>query len=172
MQEIWKDIEGYEGRYQISNFGRIASLLPYYKSKTGERHLIKTSITRGYETVGLVKDKKRKNFLVHRLVAIAFIPNPNNYKEINHIDEDKLNNNVTNLEWCTRAYNMAYGTARLRQGLSCGKSVIQYEINGFPVAKYCSAQYASKITGIESSSIIKCCRNKRICAGGYLWKYE
>lgn len=106
MREQWKTIEGYN--YQVSSKGRI-------RNKT-TKVVKKTFINeRGYVVVSLYKEKKLKTFRVHRLVASAFIENPNNNPEINHKDEDKTNNHVTNLEWCTREYNLAYGTRGLRQ---------------------------------------------------------
>ena len=117
--EIWKDIKGYEGLYQVSNLGRVKSLPKYHKTKSGyfsKERIIKTIRNdRGYLMVGLSKDWKKKKVFVHRLVAEAFIPNPNNYTQINHINEqEKDNNNVDNLEWCTCKYNCNYGTRNKR----------------------------------------------------------
>lgn len=104
MEEIWKDIEGYGGLYQVSNLGRIKS---FKQNKLGK--ILRMQITHdGYYTVGLSKDNYSKQCKVHRLVAKAFIPNTNNLLEINHKDKNKLNNNVDNLEWCTRQYNCRY----------------------------------------------------------------
>ena len=112
MNEIWRDIPGYEGKYQVSNTGEVKSL---NYNHTGEIKLLKQGIKKkGYRQVNLYKNGKVKHHLVHRLVAIAFIPNPNNYKEVNHKDEDPSNNNVKNLEWCTREYNNNYGTRNKR----------------------------------------------------------
>lgn len=114
MDEIWKDISGYEGLYQVSNLGRVRSL---NYNHTGEIKLLKQgTYKKGHKCVSLFKNKKGKTYSVHRLVAIAFIPNPNNLPIINHKDEDPSNNNVNNLEWCTVAYNNTYGTARKRAG--------------------------------------------------------
>lgn len=112
--EIWKDIVGYEGRYQISNMGRIRSVARVVTWKNGsvktyKSRIMKTNKRGEYIGVSLYKDYKSKDFMVHRLVAEAFIPNPNNLPFVNHIDEDKLNNVVDNLEWCTRQYNNNYG---------------------------------------------------------------
>ena len=108
MKEEWKDIKGYEGLYQVSNLGRVKSL-GNNKSKK-EKILDPKPNMYGYKEVRLSKEGKRKPYKVHRLVAIYFIPNPNNYKEVNHKDEDKTNNHVSNLEWCDRKYNINYGT--------------------------------------------------------------
>lgn len=102
--EVWKDVVSYEGLYKVSNIGRVKSL-------KGTEKILKTHQVRdGYLTVMLYKDKIPKRMSVHRLVAIAFIPNKNNYPFVNHKDENKKNNHVENLEWCTNEYNMSYGT--------------------------------------------------------------
>ncbi len=165
MEEIWKAVVGYEGLYEVSDNGKVKSLR--------KNHLMTPTITRGYAYLKL-RDRQGndKSFPVHRLVAIAFIPNPNDYKCVNHIDENKLNNNVDNLEWCTLSYNFNYGTARARQGLSLGKPVEQLAPDGFVIARYCSAEYAGKINRIDPSSIHKCCKKKRDSAGGYNWRYS
>lgn len=165
MEESWKDVVGYEGLYMVSNNGKVKSLR--------QNHLMHPTKARGYEYVKLRGlDKKDKSFPVHRLVAMAFIPNPNNYSCVNHMDENKSNNNADNLEWCTLSYNFNYGTARARQGISLGNPVKQFTIDGLHIATYCSAQIASKISRIDSSSIIKCCKHIRESAGGYVWRYS
>lgn len=115
-QEIWKDVIGYEGQYQVSNKGNVRSLdrIDNIGRKQRGRTLKPSNNKDGYLHVGLSKNGTSKHKLIHRLVAEAFIPNPNNYPEINHIDEDKVNNNVKNIEWCTREYNLNFGTARKR----------------------------------------------------------
>ena len=104
MQEIWKNIKGYNGRYQISNNGNVRSL---NYNNTNKTHLLAKTLTAdGYYRIGLNKDKKQKRFFVHKLVAETFISNPNNFSIINHIDGNKLNNNVNNLEYCTQIHNI------------------------------------------------------------------
>ena len=113
MKEEWRDIKGYEGLYQVSNLGRVKSLI----RGTGNQFrfskvevILKPHLTKkGYFRLSLSKNNKRKSFQVHRLVAEAFIPNPNNYPQVNHKDENKTNNCVDNLEWCTNKYNCNYG---------------------------------------------------------------
>lgn len=109
MQEIWKDIPEYEGLYQVSNLGRIKSLPRKGTHTTKERIMNFTKSNKGYFIAVLSKDYKKKSFSVHRLVAQAFIPNPNNLPQVNHKDENKENNNINNLEWCSNWYNTHYG---------------------------------------------------------------
>ena len=105
----WKDVKGYEGLYKVSDTGIVLSLKRPLRFREG--HILSSCDDgRGYRHVCLHKDGKSKTISVHKLVANAFVPNPNGYREINHIDEDKTNNNAVNLEWCDRAYNIHYGT--------------------------------------------------------------
>lgn len=115
--EMWKDIKDYEGRYQISSYGRLKSLARLLKNRNGyyltkEKIMLPMKSTNGYLVACLWENGKQKKRLIHKLVAEHFIPNPNNYTEINHIDEVKSNNKVENLEWCNHAYNMNYGNTR------------------------------------------------------------
>lgn len=120
--EEWKDIPGYEGMYQVSSFGRVKSVRKFKKSKHGCNIALEEKVIRpfvkskkaNYLRVSLIKDGKRTKYSVHRLVAMAFIPNPNNLPQVNHKDENKENNRVDNLEWCDGKYNINYGTARER----------------------------------------------------------
>jgi hypothetical protein len=120
MKEIWKDIVGYEGRYQISNIGRVRRLAYAYIDTIGRYRYKPECIVMcspnkfGYIMVDLRVNHSRKRVYVHRLVAQAFIPNPNNLPQINHKDENKANNYVDNLEWCTHAYNQRYGLKNQR----------------------------------------------------------
>lgn len=166
MKEIFKDIKGYEGLYQISNLGNVKRI------KKENYILCKPSKdSRGYKQIVLTKDKKRKSFKVHRLVALAFIDNINNYKEINHKDENKLNNNVTNLEWCTRKYNCNYGNRNYKCTRHRLHRIAQYNKQNDLVGEYPSLKEAEKITGIKYQNISSCCRNIKKSAGGYIWKY-
>ena len=123
--EEWKDIPGYEGLYQVSNTGKIKGLprVTMQNQILKERILIPGVINSGYLQITLHKNGEHKNFLVHRLVANAFIPNPKNLPEVNHKDEDKTNCNADNLEWCTRKYNINYGTHNQRSAESRRKKV-------------------------------------------------
>lgn len=115
MIEEWRDIEGYEGFYQVSNLGRVKSLARVVMRSDGKPNpvnekILKYGMNRDYCAVVLCKDRKKKMYKVHRLVAMAFLSNPHNLPEVNHKDENKKNNCVDNLEWCTSKYNTNYGT--------------------------------------------------------------
>lgn len=145
-----KDLKGWEGIYQISEQGEVISL--NYK-RTGTSHRLSPVISgKGYLTVKL---KDRKHHYIHRLVAETFLENPNHYEEINHKDEDKTNNSVSNLEWCNRQYNNDYSLA---------KAVT----NG--VATFKSVKEASRVMGVYHSSIIKSCQTQTKCKG-FVWSY-
>ena len=118
-KRVWKDIPGFEGKYQVSNTGQVRTL--NYK-RTGQTKILKQGIgTHGYKIINLYKNHSSKTYTVHRLVAQAFIPNPNNYPVVNHKDENKHNNAVWNLEWASYSYNINYGTARDRRAKTRGK---------------------------------------------------
>ena len=118
MEEIWKDIEGYEGLYQVSNLGRVKSFPRKGTHTTKERILKLTKSNKNYVIVILKNNYIQKAKSVHRLVAEAFIPNPNNLPQVNHKDENKLNNKVDNLEWCDNIYNCNYGTRNKRLSIA------------------------------------------------------
>ena len=169
VEEIWRPIKGYEGLYQVSSLGRVRSL--NYR-QTGQVRVLKAEKNRwGYLFVNLCKNKKPKSCIVHRLVAIAFIPNPLNLPQINHINEDKTDNRVENLEWCDCRYNINYGTRIQRQAEKLSKQVAQYNLGDVLVAIYPSAREAARQTGFDNSSICKCCLGKLNQAYGYVWKY-
>ena len=177
--ELWKDIVGYEGLYQVSNFGRIRSLDRIIKRpKMGDffkkSQIIKNKIYKGYFSVQLSKQGITKNHKVHRLVAQAFIPNPNNYKEVNHKDENKENNCADNLEWCTHKYNMEYGTWVNRREKKinrsyCSKKILQYDLEKKYIKTWDSISMAQRELNINHIS--SCCSGKRKTAGGYIWEY-
>lgn len=147
MNEEWRDIEGYEGLYQVSNLGRVKSLRD--KNNKERELILKPKIMRnGYLKVDLCKNGKQKTFTVHRLVATVFISNPKNFPVVNHKDENKLNNNVSNLEWCTVLYNNCYGT-RLKKV----KCITTGEI-------FDSITEASKKYKCSPSHIVENCKGK------------
>jgi hypothetical protein len=158
--EIWKPIQGFEGLYEISNYGRVKSIGSYNACKRGIMNPMVD--LDGYLHVRLYNDGISKDISVHRLVAIAFIPNPNNYKYVNHKDENTMNNSVTNLEWCTNSYNLIY---------SIGKKIAQYSKNGKLIKTFNSIADASREYNISTTNISKCCKGKRHSAGKYIWKY-
>lgn len=162
--EEWKDVVGYEGLYKVSNLGNVMSL----KGKTPK--LMKPAQKgNGYLYVGLnIYNKSRKNFYVHRLVAKAFIENPQNLPFVNHKDEIKTNNMVSNLEFCTQQYNNSYGTVLKRRS----KNILQYDINGSFIKEWKSAKNVQENLGICRSSICRVCKGKGKSAGGFLWRYK
>lgn len=168
--ETWKDIPNYEGLYQVSNLGRIKSLYNYRRG-----NILTPRLKRGYYTVGLRKNGVRKWHLVHRLVASAFILNKNNLPQINHKDENKLNNCVDNLEWCTVSYNNNYGTRqeRVSKTNKLKRAVLKFDLNGNFIEKYHSMSEAARQNGVKStSSIMECCRGKITQTKGFIYRYE
>lgn len=165
MEEIFKDIEGYEGLYQISNLGNVKAL--NYNREKREKELKRYINRYGYFYVELCKGAKRKKITVHRLVAQAFLSNPNNYNVVNHKDENKQNNNVDNLEWCNYLYNANYGTRNKR----ISKPISQFDKHGNFIKRWESAKEIERILNIDSGSVSKCCKGKLKSAGGYKWQY-
>lgn len=164
MQEIWKTVKDYEGLYEVSNLGRIKSL-PRNGTIKEEKILKQYEDRYGYFYVGL-RNKKQKKNKVHRLVAEAFINNKENLSQINHIDENKKNNRVDNLEWCSPKYNVNYGcrTKKTKKRVICTNQKDEEKI-------FESIKEAGKALNIDDSSITKCCKNKAKTAGGYKWRY-
>lgn len=158
MQEIWLPVHDYEGLYEVSNLGRIRSLKRQHVPKT---HIVKTRLNRdGYELVTL-HNKSRKTVSVHRLVALHFIENPNNREEVNHIDENKTNNSVSNLEWLSCKENINYGTGITRRS----KPVT----NGIKV--WDSATEAALELGIHRNMIYRVLYGKRNKTAGFHWEW-
>ena len=165
--ETWKSIAGYEGLYEVSDLGRVKSL--WY----GKEKILKPGkSTGGYLHVALYKNGKAKNSKVHRLVAEAFIQNPNNLTTVNHKDEVKTNNVAGNLEWMSLKDNLNYGTHNKRMAESLSKQVqMLYKSTGELLATFPSTREAERITGINKGHISQCCNGKRKSAGGYIWRY-
>ena len=126
----------------------------------------------GYERVGLCKDGKQKQIFVHRLVAEAFIVNPLNKPFINHKDEDKTNNRVDNLEWCTSSENNNYGSRLTRIAASNKKKILQLDLSGNVLKIWVSQTDASKVLGLDKRNINACLKNRRRVCGGYMWRYS
>lgn len=186
IEEIWKDIDGYEGLYQVSNLGRIKSLQRYVwrGNGIGGNSIVKEKIKKkditnlGYERTTLSKDNIDKHYSVHRLVAQAFIPNPDNLPVINHKDENPSNNHVDNLEWCTYQYNSIYGTLQERKREKQinhpqkSKVVYQYSLSGELIKEWKSGKEVERQLGFDQGSISKCCSGKQKTCGGYKWEYN
>lgn len=170
-KEYWKPVVGYEGHYQVSNFGRVKSI------KFGKEIILKQKQSMdGYYSVNLSKNGIVKTYLVHRLVAEAFIDNPNNLPQINHKDENKTNNNVDNLEWCSYSYNINYGTARERMtekmiNGKLSKPVLQYDLQGNFIREWESTMECER-NGYNNTCISKCCRGERKTHKGFIWRYK
>lgn len=195
MNEVWKDISGYEGLYQVSNLGKVRSLdKPMFVYGTHNPPLptirkgkvLSPRISQdGYEKVALTKDKKSKNHFVHRLVAIAFIENLDNLPEVNHIDGDKRNNIFLNLEWCNHLQNMQHcfnnslkkHYAKPMLGKTYGKSplskkVYQYDKNNNLMKIWDSVREASEYYRVDGSNISRCCNGHSQSCNGFIWRYE
>lgn len=153
-KEIWKEIEGFEGLYEVSTKGNVRNI------RSG-RILGGYYINQGYKLV----DLKGKPYLIHRLVALAFIPNPNKFPEVNHKNERKDDNNVDNLEWCTKSYNTNYSSHKR----SC--RIKQLTLDGELVKVWGSSHQIEKETGYKATNIIQCCKGKRRSAYGFQWQY-
>ena len=180
MNEVWKPIKGYEGIYEVSSYGRVRSLERMRIDKKGRRKpipekMLKMHDRKGYDSVTL-QDMGRKAIMsVHRLVAMAFIPNPDNLPAVNHRDENPRNNHVDNLEWCTIQYNTNYGNGIAKQVASMTyktREVEQLSINGEHIAYFKSLSEASKATGADKSLIMRVCKGMKKTAGGFIWKYN
>lgn len=185
MGESWLPVIGYEGLYEVSDKGNVRSLFRYKKQ------LKPSKGNNGYLSVELFKGKQGKRVSIHRLVATAFISNPQNLPQVNHKDENKHNNCVENLEWCSAKYNMVYGTAMSRRiantdyssprylenarknGATQSKPVLQFSKDGILLNRYSSGKEAYRKTGLSHSHILECCAGKRYkTVGGYIWKYD
>lgn len=162
--EIWKPVVGFENLYKVSNLGNVKSIYRYKKQ------LIPFKQKNGYLSVTIYKDGKKYFKLIHRLVAMAFIPNPLEKEQVNHIDEVKTNNQVENLEWMTSKENMNYGTARARSSKAQGKSVIQMTMDGEILNKFDTENETAITTGANRYKISAVINGHRKSTGGFRWK--
>lgn len=196
--EIWKDIEGYEGYYQVSDLGRVKSLERKHPSVRGgyytrKEHLVKQLDNgHGYLYVRLNLNGICKHHYVHRLVALAFLPK-NELNEINHKNEDKTDNTACNLEWCTHKYNANFGTRQKRTihtkelnqsnlrmietrnrigSYGAEKPVLKIGMNGVVIERYNSVSSAARKNKLSPSHICMCCKQQRKSHGNYQWRYE
>lgn len=179
VEEIWKPVKGFEDKYEISNLGKVKNKIT--------NHIFKNTNQYGnYFSMVLYDGEKRKSVKIHRLVAQAFIPNPNNFKYVNHKDMNKQNNCVNNLEWCTQSYNTRHAISNGANTMSGFNKynknkahkkygyIYQFDKNDNFIAKYYSPLEASKITGVCSRNILQVINHEegRKQAGGYIWLKE
>lgn len=178
MEEIWRPVRDYEGLYEVSNYARVKSL-PRNGTILQER-IMRQVLVRGYLCISLMKNNIKKQYKVHRLVAQAFLDNPDNLPEVNHKDENKLNNIPENLEWCDRKYNNNYGTARKRgaekiSGANHYKArpILEMDLEGNVIREWGCMREAEKALNIPiNSSIQKCLQGKYKTAYKRIWKFK
>lgn len=176
MEELWKDIRGYEGLYQVSNLGRIKSLNYNHRNIEQVRKLDISN--KGYPCILLSKNGKHKKRSVHRIVAETFIPNLGNLPQVNHIDGNKQNNNVNNLEWVTNGENEKHAYDMNLKKKNCGKkngmakSVIQYDLDNNFIAEYQTINEAHQKTKIAVDTIIRSCKNRTKRHNKFIFKYK
>lgn len=186
--EIWKDIQGYDGLYQVSNLGRVRSYDREVKCRGNSKRIIKGKILSPsrhgkvckdgsyYLHVGLTDfNKTTKYITIHRLVALAFCPNsnPELYTEVNHIDENKHNNQANNLEWCSRAENNHHSLITETLNESKKKSVLQLTTSGEIIKEFSGVREAARELGLKTHKhISECCNGKAKTAGGFCWKWK
>ena len=167
MNEVWKDVPGYEGLYWVSNMGNIRS----------KRVILKQQLnTNGYKKVVLWKNNVPKNFLTHRIIATVFVPNPNNRPEVDHINTIRTDIRASNLRWVNRRENTLNPITNRRMSESAryshSKTIVQYDLKGNIVAKYPSMMEAYRQTGVHYANIRACITGRRQQMGGYVWKVE
>ena len=175
--EIWRSIKGYEGLYEVSDLGRVRMLGRYKKYRNGSLVRIDGKVLSQFRVRGYLKSKlrdkdgKAKMFYTHRLVANAFLPNPNNYPQVNHKDENKYNNNARNLEWCTAKYNSNYGTGIERCSKARFKKIAQFTIEGELIKTWDSMKDIVEQCNFSYSGISQACNGKIKTAKGFVWKF-
>lgn len=174
MTELWKEVDGYNGRYEVSTHGRIKS---YAQDKTNGKIKVGNPTKKGYLTFLFYDGNGHKKWIpVHRIVAMAFIDNPDNLPQINHKDEDKTNNYVSNLEWCTNEYNNHYGTRiqRVTEANMCcastSKKVYSVDSSG-QIEYFDSIGEAERRTGNSHCNIVRALKGRRNTCGNRKWFY-
>lgn len=178
MTEVWKDIKGYEGLYQVSSIGRVRSLDRTVVYSDGREYFYESKILIPYKNnshylmVNLCKNGKSKSYLIHRLVAEAFIPNTENKKEIDHINTNKSDNRVDNLRWVTRKENCNNPISiENNRNAQQSKPILQLDLNGHFINKWKSVREVEREIGYIHNNISRCCNGKYKTAYGYIWKY-
>ena len=177
MEEEWRSIKGYSG-YEVSNLGNVRSCLNTGHKKTNKWRILSPRLdNRGYLFVNLYDENHNmKSIKIHRLVAMEFIPNPNGYPQINHKDENKLNNKKNNLEWCDAKYNVNYGSGHTRSCLSrrvCNtKAILQYDLDGNLLREFYSISEASRVLDISMGSILDCLKRRTNKSREFIFRYK
>lgn len=183
--EVWKEVKGFEGLYEVSNKGRVRSLDRMVRNREHDYHakgrILKLyTKSSGYVFVRLADNGKIKTLYVHRLIAEAFLLNPSNQSQINHKDENKANNLLENLEWCSASYNINYGdrsmkvtrTKNKNGSIGAERQVVKYDLNDRFLEEYASVKIAAENNGVFRSNIYKCCCGKYKQTGGFKWKFK
>lgn len=178
IEEVWKDVDGYEGSYQVSNLGRVRSLNRYIIYRDGVKHFKKGRVLvpqkdyHGYKIISFGRKNKKK---IHRLVAMAFVknPNPEEFNVVNHKDSNPSNNCFSNLEWCTQIYNIEVGLMRKRMKEVRSKPIVQCNRSGDTINEFSSIREASRLTGVNRWNITTALhKNNKKVVGGFLWKFK
>lgn len=177
MEEVWRPVKEFEGYYEVSNYGNVRSVDRWVIRGNGRNYLKRGNIismhkrNNGYFQVSLNREGTHKNAYVHRLVAQAFLPNPNNLPCVNHKDEDKSNNRASNLEWCTHKYNNNYGEHNTKISKSLSYPVAQYDLSGNLVETFESCHDVERKLGFDNSHISAACLGRAHTAYHYFWRY-
>lgn len=162
MKEIWKEIKGYEG-YEVSNTGKV-------RGKNVNE--LKPRSNGNYYFITLSNNGDKRNFYIHRLVAIAFLPNPDCLPQVNHKDENTYNNSVDNLEWCTNQYNQHYSKTYLKGAEASKKKVLQYDMNNNLIKEWNSQSEAARALNIRQNKISDVCCGVNRSYKGYIWRFK
>ena len=176
INEEWRAIEGYEGLYEVSSLGRVRSIPHKFSFPNNKDGILACSMASGYKHVVLSKKGKSKGFLVHRLVASAFLIKPRGRKQVNHKDENKLNNAVSNLEWVTPRQNLEHSNVikkLVKAAIKANeKPVLMFTKNGEFIREFKSATIAAQSIGSFQQNVSTCCRDWNKSTKGYKFKFK